>query len=115
MARTKKSTKTEEEVVVVEPILEEVAPVKKVRKPRAKKMSSIPEDVVVEVVEDVKEEVKEEEKKPMKGGKVKAKRPISKWIQSVIDWNKKKGGQYIVPKKDTKEYKQVKAIYEKMK
>lgn len=116
MTRTKK-VKAEEVVVEasVEPILEEVAPVKKARKPRAKKaLASIPEEKEVEVVEEVKEEVKEEPKK-MKGGKVKAKRPISKWIQAVIDWNKKKGGQYVVPRKDTKEYKAVKAIYEKMK
>lgn len=32
------------------------------------------------------------------------------WIQALKMWNQKKGGKYMIPKKGTREYNEVKAI-----
>jgi hypothetical protein len=37
------------------------------------------------------------------------------WLNALREWNKKKGGKYVIPKKGTPEYLQVKKIQEKMK
>jgi len=32
------------------------------------------------------------------------------WLEALKEWNAKKGGKYVIPKKDSPEYAQVKAI-----
>ena len=36
------------------------------------------------------------------------------WLNALKVWNAKKGGKYVIPKKGTEEYNQVKKIQEKM-
>ena len=35
------------------------------------------------------------------------------WIQALKSWNKKHGGKYVIPKKGTKEYNEVKDMMKK--
>tara|TARA_Y100000593_G_C4258708_1_gene311035 strand:+ start:465 stop:578 length:114 start_codon:yes stop_codon:yes gene_type:complete len=35
------------------------------------------------------------------------------WIEALKKWNSKKGGKYTIPKKNSKEYKEVKALMNK--
>lgn len=39
---------------------------------------------------------------------------MNHWIHALKVWNAKKGGKYVVPKKGTAEYNEVKKIQEKM-
>lgn len=32
------------------------------------------------------------------------------WFNALKEWNKKKGGKYVIPKKGSKEYNEVKAL-----
>ena len=32
------------------------------------------------------------------------------WLEALKAWNAKKGGKYMIPKKDTQEYKEVRAL-----
>ena len=35
---------------------------------------------------------------------------IKKWFDALKEWNKKKGGKWVIPKKGSKEYNEVKAM-----
>ncbi len=35
---------------------------------------------------------------------------IKNWFNALKEWNKKKGGKYVIPKKGSKEYNEVKAL-----
>ena len=39
---------------------------------------------------------------------------MNSWIFALKEWNKAKGGKYVVPKKNTKEYNEVKLIQSKV-
>lgn len=79
-------------VVPVEPVVP-VAPVKKTRKVKVKPVETpaIPVEPAVE----------------------KAPKKQSKWLQALKQYNEGKG-KYTIPKKDSDEYNQVKALMEKM-
>ena len=35
---------------------------------------------------------------------------IKKWFDALKEWNTKKGGKWIIPKKGTKDYNEIKAL-----
>lgn len=36
----------------------------------------------------------------------------SKWLEALKKWNSDKGGKYVIPRKGSKEYDEVRALYE---
>jgi hypothetical protein len=35
---------------------------------------------------------------------------VKTWFEALKEWNKKKGGKYVIPKKGSKEYNEIKAL-----
>jgi len=35
---------------------------------------------------------------------------VKTWFEALKEWNKSKGGKYLIPKKGTKEYNEIKAL-----
>ena len=87
-----------EEPIIEEPIIEE--PPKKVKKVRVKKVKPI------EVVSETKidDSVRPSTPKPKK---------TSKWINALKEYNKDRGS-YLIPKKGTEEYDNVRKMMESM-